>query len=525
MISRTLSNLHVSTLYGSGNSTIDATITRGHIGSITLHEQGAVRSAKHRIDCQGGFVTRSFCDSHIHLAGFCVARSQLHLDGMTLDEIHSYLLQIAHQRQAGTWIRGRGWEMNLWCDQMHRVSGFLDSVFPENPVSFVSKDGHSLWLNRIAMAETGLSSDQTDPPGGRYDRDPQTGLLTGMLRETAAEEVLRRLPKPTETEIEALLPDGIRILIENGITSVHAFENETNIHRLIRYLRRSSQKLKCRFYVESHDFDSVFRFFHTERDLPDTFCFGGLKLFADGALGSRTAAVTCPYNHDSSNFGLLVMDRHQITEAGLRAAEYGTDVSVHAIGDRALGETLEAFKLIRSRFPRTVLRVEHIQLARKNDIDCMKELGVIASIQPSHLLSDRAMAAEIWSLQTGLLYPYGSLENAAIPILFGSDAPIEPPDPFRSLRAAMFRLDWPDDPDIPVWHPDEIMSIPAAAHSACATNIRRILSTDTGWGEGCRADLAVWDRDPMDYIRSGGPRPQALLVMAGGSIVLDRLTS
>ncbi len=524
MITHSLLNLHVSSLCGSENSTIDAAIVQGRVRSIMPHNTAILQASKYRIDCQGGYATRAFCDSHIHLTGYCLARSQIHLDGLNLDMIHDSLTEIACQRQPGSWIRGRGWEMNLWNNQMHRIPRFLDTIFPENPVALISKDGHSLWMNHRAMAEMGLSLNLPDPPGGRYDRDPQTGYMTGILRETAAENVLRYLPKPNEAEIESLLQDGIKVLIENGITSVHAFENEANIIRLIKHFERSSQRLRCRFYVESQDFDSVQRLIDRETSRSDNYCFGGLKLFADGALGSRTAAMTSPYEYDPLNFGILIMDGHQIAEAGLRAAGKKADVSVHAIGDRALQETLDAFEIIRAHFPELLLRVEHVQLAQKKDIDRIKKLGVIASIQPSHLLSDREMAVELWSHQTGIPYPYGSLERAAIPILFGSDAPIEPPDPLRSLRAAIFRVERPYERVMPIWHPEEAMSINASIQAACATDIRRILSITDKWGEGCRADLVVWDRDPMEFLKFGGARPRAMMVMVGGDVILDRLT-
>lgn len=519
-----LSNLYRASLDNCSQKAENIYLLQNRIADITTTSKSRFALDMNEVNCHGAYILPGFKDSHIHLAAYCQSRSIIHLDQMSLDQIRLTLSQSVQHMHSGDWIRGRGWEMNLWNDDPQATTGFLDSICPDNPVALISKDGHSIWLNKLAMHLISLPFDQPDPPGGRFDRDSITGQLTGFMRENAAELVIKKLPRSTDSEILDTFHSGIQTLHELGIVSIDSFETITNLKLLIHHFSKNLSEFKIRVYVEPQEFEETERLFKDEQ-VSSNISFGGIKMFADGALGSRTAAVMQAYSGEPENYGIQVTSSQEMIEHGLLAARRNRGIAVHAIGDRALSNTLDAFESIRSMFPHTPLRIEHIQLAQPEDLMRMHKLNVLASVQPTHMISDRTMATRLWKEQSGLLYPYGSIERTGIGLCFGSDAPIERPSPLESIMAATHRRPVSELSEDTAWVPEETMSLSGAIRSSIIPEIRRQEALSFMLQPGDFANAVVWDTNPIKYLMHGGKRPVVLLAINDGQILFDRLTS
>jgi hypothetical protein len=328
------------------------------------------------------------------------------------------------------WIQGFGWDQNLWGGRFpHRF--LLDRALPGRPVLLWRIDGHAAWASTEALHRAGLLEAATDPPGGAVQRED--GLPTGVLLDAAAEAVRAAVPPPSTKDLERWILRGLRILAGRGLTGVTDMGLEVREAKVFRRLdRKGVLPLQVRGYLRVSPGEPLPEFPIGEGE---DFSVEGYKFFADGALGSRGAALHEDYADAPGCKGLLLWDTEALREGLREAAARKAAAAVHAIGDRALRQVLEAALPLRMG---PALRIEHVQVAGQEEVDLLAASGAVASIQPCHRLSDEAWAPHRLGERMAGAYRVASLDRAGIPLRFGTDFPIEQPDPLRTLAAAVF---------------------------------------------------------------------------------------
>jgi len=412
------------------------------------------------VDLQGRFVCPGFNDTHIHFSGGGASLLRLNLAGMSLVEIQAAVAEAVKKAKAGEWVYGRGWDHTRWPGEKYPTRQDLDSASGEVPVVLTRIDGHIVWANTKALTLSGITKTTRDPPGGEVDR--ADGMPTGILRESAT-GLLQRGPAAAVgkqgTALEAALEEARRF----GVTSI-----QTGGESIEPYLAlHEAGKLTVRAYVWGVLGGDVRRYADVKKKVADHPMVrqGCLKGFADGTLGSGTAAMCEPYSDEPSKSGLLQWDSQRLNAAVTAADKAGLQIAIHAIGDRGVQVTLDAIEAARkansARDARH--RIEHLQIIRREDIARFKELGVIASVQPCHVTNDQRWAEK----RVGRKrceeggYLWKSFLDAGVPLAFGTDWPVEPVDPMANLYAAVTRQQADGTPE-GGWFPKERLTIEQA---------------------------------------------------------------
>src|SRR3954470_3314424 len=340
----------------------------------------------------------------------------------------------------GAWIRGSGWDQNLWPGRAFPDLAALSAATPRHPVALARVDVHALWCNARALQDAGIGASTADPPGGRI-LHLADGSPSGVLIDTAMDLVRRAFPRPAADETEDLLLRSLRALAAAGLTAVH--DAPAGPEALAAYARLAERDaLPVRIYAmidgQGRDLDDQLRAFRA-RPSSDMLSVRSVKLFADGALGSRGAALFDSYEDDTGNTGLWLLDPAELDSRIARVAAAGFQPAVHCIGDRACARVLEAF----TRIPRELRpRAEHLQILRPRDVALLKKSGAVASMQPTHATSDAPWAEERLGRGTERqrgAYAWRQALDAGAPLAFGSDFPVEDIDPRLGLRAAVSR--------------------------------------------------------------------------------------
>ncbi len=483
------------------------------------------------VDLKGRPLLPGFTDSHIHLVEWALQRKQVNLWGIpTLQETLERVGRTAQQLPAGEWLRGGGWDASLWSDLNGPwpTAAQLDRVAPDRPVALDSKDLHTLWVNTRALRLAGITAQTPDPPGGVIVRDAQSGEPTGILKETARALVSRLYPPETEDVWLKATQEGLRDLWTRGITSVHIMhdrEDMRNFRTLQRLREEGLRLIRSLVYFPASRLEDVIRL-GLRSGFGDAFVrVGGIKFFADGTLGSQTAAMLAPFN-GSDNVGVLVTPPEELYEGIFRASNAGLAVAVHAIGDRANHEVLNIFDVMRKeetnrqRLPFLPHRIEHVQLLQKEDIQRLGKLGLVASMQPIHATQDMDLARAYWGEQRSrFAYAWRSIQRHQALLVFGSDAPVEQPDVIAGIHAAITRQRVSGEPE-GGWVPEERLCIRPTLHAY--TLAPAMLSRTAAWQgslyPGKVADLVVLSHDPVWLAYH---TPQDLLQVHVDMTVLD----
>lgn len=429
------------------------------------------------VDLAGRSVVPGFTDSHIHFLAWALQRQRVDLWGAgSLEEALERIRVRVAALPRGTWVRGGGWDPNLWpeLDGGFPTRAHLDAIVPDRPVALDSKDWHSLWVNSHTLHLAGITATTPDPPGGVIQRDPGTGEPTGILQETARELVTRHYPVETRDTWLQAAREAQPALWVRGITALHNMSDtpEMRAFRTFQVLReRGELGLRVHLYLpaarQSEAVALGLRSGFGDRYLR----IGGVKYFADGTLGSRTAAMLAPFNGEPDNTGVMVTDPEEMY-AGIReASQAGLAVAVHAIGDRANREVLNILTAVRREEqarggPTLPHRIEHVQLLHPDDVHRLAALGVTASMQPIHATQDMEMARHYWGQERcRLAYAWRSVQRAGARLVFGSDAPVEQPDVLAGLHAALTRRRPDGSPHPDGWIPRERMCPLPALHA------------------------------------------------------------
>ena len=472
------------------------------------------------VDFGAATITPGLIDSHIHLTEWALSRS--HLDLADAPSIDAVVRRVASAQPHAGWIQGRGWNPHHWGGE-YPTGAVLDAIVSDKPVCLQSHDMHALWLNRRALQVAGITSATPDPEGGRIVRD-SSGEPTGVLLESAAQLAVPHLPRYDMAAILSLLESAQQQLHKYGIVGVHSFPGvhllEPDPLSALQLMRERDQlRLRIVQHIALDRLDDAIRVGIRSGLGDDWLRIGGVKMFLDGALGSRTALMREPYEH-SRDRGVEVMSRADFTDAVDLASRHGIASVVHAIGDEAVARAFDV--LTRNPEAHTLRlphRVEHVQCLPR---ECAPLLGkrVVCSVQPSHLMSDWRAADEHWGDRANDTYAFRfMLDNGAV-LACGSDAPVESADPRHGLFAAVSRQDLHHEPRSG-WHGEQRISAREvlAAYTTGPAFAAGIPATHAGIAPGALADFVAWRQDPLAI------EPDALLhltpvaTVVGGKIV------
>ena len=455
-------------------------------GGVGVHE--AALPSPEVVDLCGYTVVPGLTDAHVHFPTWAVAQTEVKLDGCgSLDEALARL-RAAPAPPAGRWLRGFGWRSGDWAPAREPTRHDLDPVTGDTPAALIAKDYHSLWLNSAALAR---SNGDLEVAGGVVERDA-AGEPTGVLREEAAWRFKDRYLTLDADEYVEAMRLGVRLAASRGVTAVHDKDGWLGALGLWQRLADAAaltlrvwQSIPADRVEHAHELGLRSGFGD------DLLTLGYLKVFMDGTLGSQTALLL-----DGS--GVQITSGEELAEIVRRGAACGFPVAVHAIGDRANRDALDAFEQTRSIWQPLDLRqrIEHAQLLAPEDVGRFAAIGVAASVQFTHAPSDRDIADRSWAGLTGGAYAFRSLLDSGATIANGSDAPIEELDPLAGIRAGVRRtID-----ERPAWHPEQALTVDQAFHATCVAPAW--LSHDERRRgrlvPGMLADLVVLDRDPWD---------------------------
>ena len=489
--------------------------------------QSIAKSTSGGENLDGRTVWPGLADAHIHLQYFAESLDFINCETPSLHETIRRVADRASVTPAGKWIRGHGWNQNLWPGGFGHAFD-LDVVAADQPVYLTAKSWHAAWVNSYALKMAGINSETPDPHGGIIQRDA-AGQPTGILLESAMALVERCIPAATAEEIGQKILKAQSILWQYGLIGVHDFDGAPCFDALQLLQGRELLKLRVLKGIPLAELQNAIGLGLRSGFGNDFLRIGSVKCFSDGALGPRTAAMLDPYEGESAYAGELLMTEDEIVEVGRQAVEHGLSLAIHAIGDRANRTVLNAYTRIRAHEKQAGLaplrhRIEHVQVLHLQDLNRLAALGIIASVQPIHATSDMKMADRHWGKRSAGAYAFRTLATNGTAMAFGSDAPVESPNPFLGLHAAVTRRRTDGEPGLNGWYPDQRLTL-AEAVSRFTTGPAFAACQEKHLGRispGYFADLIVLDRDPfllpLEEIHTVKP----LATMIGGEWVWDK---
>jgi predicted amidohydrolase YtcJ len=497
------------------------------------------------IDLKNQFAMPGFNDAHVHLAAAGQAMLEVKFEGAnSLAEFQQRIRDRLKDFKPGEWMIGRGWDHTFWPVKKFPTRQDLDAVSTDHPMFFERVDGHVAVVNSRALAAAGITRTTLDPAGGHIERDPHTGEPTGMLEEDAAMDlVYERIPPYSAAQRRRALELAIDEAVRYGVTSVQDYSVEyvpepANFgwgNFLAFQEMQKEGKLQIRV-SEWLPFEApIARLEEMRRagggssaaDPGDTWLkTGAVKAFLDGSLGSRTAAMLAPYSDDPATSGILRMDPKQLEQKSVELDRSGFQLAFHAIGDRANHVALDVFAAVRAaNGPRDRRdRVEHAQVIALDDLGRFAALGVIASIQPSHLLDDERWAADRLGAEriTGA-YAWHTLQKTGAHLAFGTDFPVQSINPLRGLYACVTR-ELPGGGPPGGWHPEERLT---------SEDCLRAYTLGSAFAEfeeqrkgtlapGMLADIAVFPEDITRVAARNLLTTPVTMTITGGRIVYEQ---
>jgi predicted amidohydrolase YtcJ len=462
----------------------------------------SLRGEKRRVDAAGRAIIPGLIDAHIHFLQYSRSLAKIDLDGVkSKEEVLARVTGKARELGPGRWILGGGWNNNLWSPPDFPTRHDLDRVAPDNPVYLDRKDLHSCWVNSLALQHAAVTRDTPDPPGAAVGRD-DAGEPDGMFYESAVRIMRDAIDEPPEEPVKAMRR-GFSALAAMGITGFHDCEGPDAFAAFQALDAAGELPLRVIILLAYYRLEEAISTGLTTGFGSDYLRTGPVKIFSDGSLGSMTAEMLEEYECCPGNRGIGTIPQDELEAAIAQAAAAGIPSAIHAIGDAANRRVLDAFQRAGETLgkqhseQRLRHRIEHAQLLHPDDIPRLAQLGVTASMQPLHATSDMQAADRLWGARSRYGYAWRSVLDSGALLAFGSDAPVETPDPFAGMHAAVTRQDRDDQPP-EGWYPQERITVEEAvrAYTEGAARSCPYLPHVTGTlAPGSAADLVVLDRD------------------------------
>jgi predicted amidohydrolase YtcJ len=478
------------------------------------------------VDLEGHFVLPGFNDAHLHLASGGFEKLNVDLVGTkALKDMQERIARRVKVSSPGEWIRGRGWDQLNWADQQLPTRWDLDAVTAGHPAILTRVDGHICVVNSAALKAAGITSSTRDPQGGKIDRDDR-GEATGILREGARDAVDRAIPNVSAAERRRAIELALQEAAEWGLTSVQDNSSWADFLVYEEMEREGTLTTRISEWLNFNDSVETLRKEREHHSAEDPMLHTGmLKGFMDGSLGSRTAALLAPYADDPKNSGLPQYDQETLNRMTLERFRAGFQIGFHAIGDRGVQMALTAFAeaLAEGNRSRTNarLRIEHAQVTTGEEVNRFSELGVIASMQPNHLLTDMNWAVErLGTERASSSYAWHAFLDAHVPLAFGTDFPVEPITPFRGLYAAVTRR---NEAGTKEYFPKQKLTIDEAirAYTLGAAYAEFEEKTKGELIPGEWADLVVLDRAVTEIPAEQILQTKVLRTVVGGRTVYE----
>ncbi|HEY4369327.1 MAG TPA: amidohydrolase [Steroidobacteraceae bacterium] len=453
------------------------------------------------IDGGGKTALPGLIDAHGHVLSLGQEKLQVDLRGSaSLREVQLRVTTFATANPHDPWVLGHGWNQALWDSKQFPVAHDLDEIVSDRPAALTRIDGHAIWLNSRALTLTGITRDTPDPQGGQIVRDA-SGAATGVLIDNAKDLIERHLPQPTDADIKRALLAAMNELTSLGLTGVHDAGVDPHEYRMYQQLGTADQ-LPMRIYAmlaDSKSARTVMMAGPKPSQFDERLQMRAVKAWVDGALGSRGAAMRSDYSDEPHHRGLLLYTPEQMQQLAQLTASKGWQLNVHAIGDAGNRIVLDAFESKLTAVQRKALRprIEHAQVIAPEDIPRFGKLGIIASIQPTHATSDMNMAEDrIGPQRIKGAYAWRSLIDAGARLAGGSDFPVELPNPFLGLYAAVTRQDRDGKPP-GGWYPQQKLTREEALRlfTIDAAYAARMETTVGSLEPGKWADFILIDRD------------------------------
>lgn len=484
------------------------------------------------LNLQGAPVLPGLTDAHIHFTHYALSLQQIQIFEIpSLEEMLQRVAEKAATTPKGQWLTGWGWNHTLWNEPRFPTRHDLDRVAPDHPVLLREKSGHSAVVNTLALQLAGLDAKSPNPAGGEIMRDGN-GALTGMLLEDPAIYLVAgKIPEATDEEVDTAVMAAQEKAHRFGLVAVHDLDGKRGFGSFQRLRLRGLLKLRAVTHISMEQLPYALGVGLRTGFGDQWLHVGGLKLFADGALGPRTAAMIEPYENEPDNYGITVVDKEDMLEMASKASAAGMPTVIHAIGDRANHDVLDVFAEVRKQeavagIPRTARRhrIEHVQLLHPDDLPRLAELDVIASVQPIHATQDMNNVDAFWGKRGEFAYAFRQLLNSGARLALGSDAPVETPNPFVGIHAAVTRRRADGYPNAEGWHPAEKLTV-AEAVAGYTTGAAYAESLETVMGSiapGKYADFIVPDRDIFTCDPMEIKDTTVKMTVVGGEVVFEQ---
>jgi hypothetical protein len=484
------------------------------------------------IDLDGMTMLPGFSDNHLHLLGYGISLMEVDLFGLTsIEQVIQRISEKAATTEKGKWILGRGWDQNLYREGRYFNRHDLDQAAPHNPVAVSRICGHAVVLNSLALTLAKIDVNTEDPIGGRVDRDPETGEPNGIVREEAIRLIKHIIPPYSNADLKSALRLASLKAVSTGITSVTTDDVSAagGVAKCLDLYRSlwdgEGGGIRANLLIAESFLHELYSLGMRTGSGDHQVRIGPAKMFQDGSLGARTAAMLEPYSDSPDEKGLLIHSQEDLDHKVNAAHQAGMQIGIHAIGDAAIESVLLAYKKAQTldQRPDPRHRVIHYEVVNPQILEISKELGIIADIQPKFLTTDGSwLESRLGPDRMRNACAWATIINKGIIAVGGSDCPVEPLDPILGIHAAVTRKVY-DSPD-PSWVPEERISVTEAikmftsngAFSSFEENIRgRIIP-------GLLADFVVLDRDPWKIMPEDLANMQVVYTIIGGEVVYKK---
>lgn len=497
---------------------------------IAIGEKRAMHNLKGKstkvIDLEGKLVLPGFNDAHVHFSdgGFYLLGIDLR-DAKDETEFMDRIKNYAAKLDSGTWILGGNWDHEAWPSKKHPNKELIDDVTKDNPVFVQRLDGHIALANSLALRLAGITKDTPNPQGGEITKDPQSGEPTGILKDAAQSLVGAVIPAPSKEQLKQAIKTAIQHANSLGVTSIQDNSSAADLEVYLELLKEGELTLRINAWRGCYhfkEFESIGIFPPFGNDM---LRIGTMKVFVDGSMGAGTALFYQPYSDDSTTSGIPIYPEDQLYELIKSIDKAGLQIAAHAIGDKANSWILNAFeKAFQENGRRDARhRIEHAQVVLPEDIKRYQELGIIASIQPSHCIDDMRWAEKRIGDRVRHSYLFNSFVEAGVKIAFGTDWTVEPLDPMLGLYAAVTREFTEGGPESG-WFPDEKITLEQAIEFYTLGSAYAEFQEDVKGSIkiGKLADLAVLNKNLFDIEPKEILETKVDLTILGGKVVFER---